>query len=233
MTMEMVVHHEDFSSDNDDMTEEMSVFDPPTNPHVPEFMETAGLLCGNGEREMPYHGLLPAAIQDVWRTFNADAETSSRANLAFTGCRFAACLENLAFDMRKVAQDYEDRGMLGSREYVTHLSSMGFQAMALGMWVTFFGPYKKEHSLNVLQKVCKGAAYTNHENMANWILGLSMGMECHDTNVSPSWKLIQHESPLDVEIIPGWPVHTIRIPETPRRLSDAVDVDDESREYDV
>ena len=197
-------------------------------PDVPSLMDTEGFLCGNGIRDMPYHGLLPAAAQDVWRTFNPNGY-NHQETLSFLGNRFALCLDNLAFDARKVAEDHDSHDV----DYTTHLASMGFQAMAFGLWACLFGPYRKENIFEIIQKVCDGAKHTDPEHMTDWIMGLSMGMECHDTNQSPSWRLLQHNSPSDVEIIPGWPIHSIRIPTPPRTpsaeaLRNAINVDDSS-----
>ena len=215
---------------DDDMTEEMSQC-PLSNPHVPSSMNNAGLLCGNGIRDMPYHGLLPAQVQDMWRSFNPNG-WNHQESLVFTSDRFAMCLDNLAFDARKIAQNAQKRGD-HDVDFKTDLANMGFQAIALGLWATLFGPYGQKNIFEIIEKVCNGAKHTDTKHMTSWLLGLSMGMECHDMNQSPSWRLIQHSDPLDVEIIPGWPNHSIRIPTPPRTPSaeafrNAIDVDDSS-----
>ena len=174
-------------------------------------MAPSGLLCGSN---MPYHGLLPAAIQDVWRSFHPQG-ANNHENLSFVTHRFAMCLENLAFDARKIAEDFDKkRGRVDIVNYTSHLAGLGFQAIALGLWAALFGPYSDEHVLDVVESVCDQAQQTDREHMASWILGLSMGMEHYNVNQSPSWRLIQHHSPQDVEIIPGWPTHSIAIPPT-------------------
>ena len=199
---------------DDDMTEEMS-YNPPTHPYVPSYMASSGLLCGP---DMPYHGLLPAAIQDVWRSFHPGGRDNYE-NLSFVMHRFSVCLENVAFDARKVAEDFDKNRGQGEDiiKVTSHFSGLGYQAIAFGLWACLFGPYSDEHVLDVVESVCDQAQQCDRERLPSWILGLSMGMEHHNVINSPSWRLIQHHSPQDVEIIPGWPTHSIAIPtNTPR-----------------
>ena len=79
----------------------------------------------------------------------------------------------------------------GLRSYMLSV----YNLMALGLWAALLGPYDKTRVLEDLIRVAKGARAMPRPAMSNWILALSLGLECENLNEHSAWMFLKNAAP--------------------------------------
>lgn len=155
-----------------EIEDEMSDASPtPALVGVDSMMRDHGLIAGSREEANWSHGLGPVQMQAIYMSLVG--EHTTHRNHQFVVNRMAEFLSNLSSDCL-VLGEHEKHNDLGLKIAITNI---GYQTVALGMWVLMFGSYAKNHNLRTISGVAKEMEKVEHKDIARWILAISMGME--------------------------------------------------------
>ena len=178
------------SDEDDDRTVELEMASESNDNALEVYMHPNGLLCQYEKSDVALarnikQGLSGAHMQDIYQAlsnkkpFNGMNFAASRMEdfmkLAASQCKY---LHNVQVTRPERA------------DFHCAFAAVGYQIMALGLFMALQGPYQTSQVLDVMTRCAEGACCTEYEDMPKWLWALSMGMECSDRNQHPGFGIL-------------------------------------------
>ena len=163
------------------------------NPDLSHFMKKRGLLIASENDGLATHGMLAAHAQDLWLSIDRP-ETEPQRNIGFVAFKLVEYLKHLGREAKEVGECYEKKNF-EDVDVQSAMANIGYNLMAFGLWAALLGPYDKTRVLEDLIRVAKGARAMPRPAMSNWILALSLGLECENLNEHSAWMFLKNAAP--------------------------------------